>query len=516
MGYVSKDIAVITQPKQLTLSALPNFVKFESKPATKTYLEFNLEIKASVNNSEILITVPDGTVHSFKGTTDVEAVGGNTFFISTDFSDTAENLRQSLLSDSWINSNFEILIPFTWSADKPVNGKILNIKSKGAGDDYEILINTDNSIYAVTWVQQTSTNGDSISGEASTVEVDLDIFINPAVKIGQDDKPTDSAKLGSYITTLSKTYAGAPLWFDLNALFAQYPPFNIPPNVVGWFDPKTIQTFRFVAKIKSHNSYAFYQSNALFVLNGYGRPSDNLGLSEYIFKGDKVKLLTNKPRTPYVRGQKEFINFIAEYSEDTTLRVLYRAYSTAGDYLGKNYGQDLNNINNINTCVLNIDAILDIYPNAGVIKVALVKDKYLISNEVEYLIRPECLHKLNNFSFLNRLGGWDAFNFDAETQDEIKPESETYNKTVTPDFKRGDSIETNYITKLSNTLTIEGAPVNDEVAEWLKEFAASRVKLNKDGYYVIVEDFTLKKSANTSNFHTPILKYRLSETYTND
>lgn len=646
MGYISKDIAVITEPKQVTLSASPNFVQFASKPAAKTYLELNIEIRikqtsydftlpngfydlnvptlsggfvasetwrrsnipvsqgqkfkitsripltgsASLalihfydaggdlvsyigrggvstieyyhnfevtipsgvstmvvhcigsyadnakivrvdnleNSSKITITAPDGTVHNFEGTTEVDAVGGNIFYISTDTSDTAENIRQALLADPWLNANFEILIPFVWQGGNVSNGNVINIKSKGAGDDYEFTLtapnNVGNSAYLITWVRTTSTNNDSISGEASTAEIDVDVYIDPDVFLGQDDRPINPEKIGTYLTTLSKTYAGTPVWFELNALFNQYPKYNLPTGLSGWFNTGTVSVYRFVAKVKAINSFVFYQSNALYVVNGYGRVSDNLDLQDYVYEAGSVKLLTNKPKTPYVRGQREYLNFIFKDTQrdvsepiDFSLQIVYRAYSTAGDYLGTIYDHQKARatFNIANTCVLNIDQVLNEFPTAGLVKVALARGTAIVSNDLEYEIRPECLHVLNAFTFLNRLGGWDAFNFDAETQDEIKPENETYNKTLTPAFTKGDSLETVYATSLSNTLTIEGAPVSNEVAEWLKELAAARVVLDKDGNYVIIEDFTLKQTGATSNQHVPTIKYRLSENYTN-
>jgi len=653
MGYTSKDIAVITEPKQVTLSASPNFVQFASKPATKTYLELNIEIriKASTNllnpntitdgyyiaptgiltalagygvsdyipvepNTQytgyngytnafrtyafydadqnfisqqqnasntftttattayvrvslygpthgssprpynqqgvfkgvspifepwtgstpsnisaltrLVITAPDGTVHNFNGTTDREAVGGNVFYVSTDTSDTAENLRQALLADPWLNANFEIIIPFVWQGGNVSNGNVINIKSKGAGDDYEFTLtapnNASNSAYLITWVSTTSTNNDSISGEASTAEIDVDVYIDPDVFLGQDDRPINAAKIGTYLTTLSKTYAGTPVWFELNALFNQYPGYNLPTGLSGWFNTGTISIYRFVAKVKAINSFAFYQSNALYVVNGYGRVSDTLDLQDYVYEAGSVKLLTNKPKTPYVIGQREYLNFIFKDTQrdvsepiDFSLQIVYRAYSTAGDYLGTIYDHQKARatFNIVNTCVLNIDQVLNDYPTAGLVKVALARGTAIVSNDLEYEIRPDCLHELNAFTFLNRLGGWDAFNFDAETQDEIKPENETYNKTLTPAFTKGDSLETVYATTLNNTLTIEGAPVSNEVAEWLKELAAARTILDKDGNYLIIEDFTLKQTGATSNQHVPTIKYRLSENYTN-
>lgn len=653
MGFVSKDIAVITEPDIVTLSAVPNFVQFASKPASKTYLEVDIHvninsgfnrlnpntvtdhtaayppngdirpndnlgitayIEADASNlytllnrntnlgegyivfyydanrvmlgydstgplsswsfttppkcryvrlditspsfasgisfanfglfrssnpewqpfntaytnvsalTQIRITDASGAIHTYRGTINAEDVGGSTFYIASETSDTAENLRQVLLADKWFSSNFEAVIPFDWTGNTSRNGSILNIKSKGAGTDFNISIvapnNTGNIAYTITWLNQTSVNNDSISGEASTAEIDIDIYTDPDVFLGSDDRPITPAKIGTYATTMQKTYAGSPVWFELNALFSQYGSYNRPPGTSGWFDTGTSRTYRFTAKVKAINSFYFYQSNALYVLHGYGPVSEDLDLSQYVYNDNTVKLLTNKPRTPYIRGQKEYLNFIFSDPQrgvsqpiNFTLRIAYRAYTTSDNYIGTVYSDEKARADFaiVNTCQLNIDTVLDQYPTAGIIRVALARGTALVSNDLEYVVRPDCLHTLRQFSFINRLGGWDAFNFDAGIKDEIKPSVETYNKTLTPSYQKGDSVETVYNTTLANTFTIEGAPVTDDVAAWLKELAAARVILDNDGNYIIIEDFTLQVTAANKNMQKPTIKYRLSE-----
>ena len=523
MGYISKEIAIIKEPGIVTLSAVPNFVQFASKPALKTYLEVSIRLNIKPSTSadiplKTLIQFPDasGVVHAYHGVTNPEDVDPSTFYVSTITSDTAENLRQVLLADKWFNANFEVVIPFIWDGKKLTNGAVLNIKSKGAGKDFNMTIeapnNTGNTAYTIDWINRTSVNNDSISGENSTAEIDLDIYVDPDIFLGQDDKPISPDRLGKYVTSLQKMYAGDPVWFELNALFSQYAGYNRPPGFSGWFDTGTLRAYRFTAKVKAVNSFCFYQSNALYVLHGYGAASEERDLSRYVYDGSTVKLLTNKPCTPYIRGQREYLNFIFSGQPDEfTLRVAYRAYSTDGGYLGTVYGQEKNGFAMVNTCQLDIDVVLDQYPTASIIRIALARGMALVSNDLEYTVNPECLHSLRQFSFINRLGGWDTFNFDAGIKDEIKPSVETYNKNLTPSFQKGDSIETVYNTTLANTFTVEGAPVTNDVAAWLKELAASRVILDNDGNYVIIEDFTLQVTETNRNMQKPTIKYRLSE-----
>lgn len=511
MGYVSRDIAVITEPGIVTLSGVPNFVQFASKPSTKTYTILDIMINDGItpDNSHISITDATGVVHNYRGTDNVDDVDGSTFYISGDISDTAENFRQVLLSNNWFRAHFRVVIPFVWDGTTPRNGSVLSIKSKGAGTDFNITVDApDDNAYTVAWISQTSLDNDSISGEAPTAEIELDIYVNHGVPLGRDDRPINPDELGTYVTSLQKTYAGVPVWFDLNALFARYGGYNLPPDAPGWFDVGTAQAYRFLAKIKGANSFYFYQSNALYALNGHGSVGDSL--APYIYADNTIRLLTNKPRTPYIRGQKEYLNFIySEHPVYYTLRVAYRAYSTSETYLGTVYGHEKAHTGFavVNTCVLDIDAVLDKYPTAGVIRVALVRDTDVVSNDLEYTVRPDHLHTLRQFSFLNRLGGWDAFNFDAGVKDEIKPSVETYDKALTPSYNKGDSAEMVYNTVLADTYTIEGAPVTDEVAVWLKELAASRVILDGDGNYIILEDFTLQITDADKNMQKPIIKY---------
>ena len=153
--------------------------------------------------------------------------------------------------------------------------------------------------------------------------------------------------------------------------------------------------------------------------------------------------------------------------------------------------------------------VLDQFPKTSVVKIALYRGGASRSNDLEYEILPEQLHALRQFSFINKLGGWDAFNFDAPVISEITPKVETYSKTVTPSTQK--ATESVYDTKLANSFTIEGAPVTDEVAEWLKELASASVILDGEGNPVIIEDFKLRTTEADKDMQRPIVKYRLAE-----
>lgn len=531
MGYITRNIAEISEPKIVSLAGSPNFVQFASKPAAKTYIDVDVKITVlpttptPETRSILRVYEANGTLHEFHGTTDVDKVGGSVFFISPITSDTAENLREALLANAWIDANFEVRIPSVWTGAEVANGDTINIKGKGAGEDFRLNItapfNSANSAYVITWTSNTSVDGDTIKGNASTVEIELDIYENPDVFLGADDRPINEDKLGAKTVTMQKTYAGDPLFFDVNALFSKYGNYNAPTT--GWFNTGTAKAFRFIAKIRSFNSFNFYQSNTLFAINGYSRLSDPVDMSDYIYGSGTFNLLSAAPQLPYVRGQAAYLNFI--YADPQrgqaapvypNISVGYAVYSRAGNYIATVQRQTTTGatLYVVNSVKLQIDAVLDLYPTAGQIKVGIMQDGVLISTQLDFRILPECLHDLREFTFLNKWGGWEVFNFDAGERQEIRRTAETYFKTNTPTSKGGP--EHVYSVALDDTYTVEGAPVNDEVAEWLKEFAASSVIFDSEGRQILIEEFTLPITDTSQNMQVPTLKYRFNDTYTND
>lgn len=323
---------------------------------------------------------------------------------------------------------------------------------------------------------------------------------------------------GGHIVTMQKSLiAGSVVWFDVNAAFKAYSDYYRPsPSPGEWFDAGTCHTYGATLRvIDGGSTEEVYVNKGLVVLQGWGRPSDTNDLSEYSARTAPFKLLSNRPTTYYIPGQREFINFLPGIP-GKPFRVVYEAYSTSGVFLGsRDYLDEAGFIRNtVNTHVLDIDAILAKYPTAGIVRVFLLGDE-AVSNKQEYAIRPECLHTLRPFFFLNRFGGWECFNFDADVKEEVTHDVETYSRTLTPFYKRGESLEAVSTVSLNNTFTVEGAPVSDEVAEWLKELALSRVVLDGEGNYIIIEDFKLTVSADNRNMQIPTIKYRLGETLQN-
>lgn len=529
-GYTTQDIADITDPAIISLSRLPNYLQIAPKPANRVTLLITVFIAAVTEDSGgIWVTTPAGTVFKFPATEDQSKAYGNVFFIAQHSPDTAENLRQAMLSNDWISANFNITIPGDWSNANPVNGQKLYIESKGSGSLYNITIESPGDpggdAFVIDPVRPTSQANDSICGEDSNAALLAEVYTGSSVILGQNDKPDTVAKLGQLATSLRKTYTGHATWFNVNAPFSNITAHKVPPlnlTFTDWFDAGTAVGYRVIAKRAGGNTSTFYYSRALWVLNGGARLTDAIDLSGYVYSNSTVKLLSRKPLTKHMQGQRQYLNFILSRTEPDEhyerLQVCYRSYTAGGTFLGVLFDQalipDLSGV--VNTCSLRLDEIVAESPTVGLITVSLALGTTVISDTLSFEIVSPDLHVLNYFSFVNSLGGWETFNFDALSVGEVKPTSNTFYSSVTPAFSKGDSVETVASVSLDTPMTVDSAPVTDEVAEWLKELAASSVVLDQQGRYVVKDDFTLKLDSKSFNMQVCTMKYHLSDTYTND
>ncbi len=171
MGYTTNNIANIEENKLITLSANPNYVRFKTRNNTVVPVNINLTVRTTYagtgeypEQTKIEITeTKTGIKHIFIGTNNSDNVNSNTFLLNTNRAVTAENIRTTLLKDSWIKNNFEITIPFMIDGTNINHGYIIYIKSKGGGLKYSIFFTSINSnfitvsgnpnIYYLTMIQ---------------------------------------------------------------------------------------------------------------------------------------------------------------------------------------------------------------------------------------------------------------------------------------------------------------------------------------------------------------------------
>lgn len=538
MGYNNWPIAQVKEPNRLSLSNVPSFITVDrNNTGARVKLLYEITVyPGSFSTSGFFLNIlkSNGELLKFEATfLASEAVGRKFKIESYPFWANAQNLYYALISDPWLSANFNISIPVTVIGSSVSNGAKIVIESKGFGEEYQILINGGTE-YIINAINPTTTNQDSLSGESSTAQIDAYVHLAPDVFLGSNDLPNTTAKMGNFAVTLNKTYfSGKQTWFDLNNVFGHAQNYTRPPELIDWFNTGTLSRYRVVLQTSYQgNRIPFYTTNTFYVLNGYTRAFEGLDMENYIFDRSKsmFKLLTNKPRTTYVKGQREFINFVFADPQRNTpvnnlldfqLMIVYRAFSASGEYLGQSLDSPINraDLYEVNTRELDLESFIESIPEAGRVEVGLAilmpnlsTIAAVVSNYLEYIVRPENISKENTFIFLNALGGWDSYNADADTTDSFKVQSETFLKTITPQSTKGDAIEATYSANLDEEFIVEGAPVQDDVAKWLKELTVSKAILYK-GRRILIEDVALPR--NGSNFYRPVIKFKYSESFTN-
>ena len=435
------------------------------------------------------------------------------------------------MKDSWLKNNFEITIPFDINGTNIKNGNTIYITSKGAGEQFTFTFENLNSTFLrLNGNPASSSNSDSIDGGKGKTEIELELYSDTNCFLGVKDIPTE-ADFGTYTTTLSKHYFQDELWFETNNLLSKK--VNYKTDFLtssDWVDTGTYTDYRYIAKtFDGETRTPFYISNVLYVLNGYDYTLNENDLTDYVYDTlypTVVKPLTNTPDKDYVIGQTEFFNFILSDTQhnitiapEFNFGLTYKYYTPSGDYIATINKQAKNRklMNVVNTIKLNpdIESVEKTYTGrtVGSFTVCLNKDNTPISNELKYNVVPECFNKTNEFAFLNKLGGWDSFNFGGTWSSEFKTDSSTIYKTLLPDYKISSEIESVFKKEVEEQFSIKSDIVDYNTVEWLRELAASKVVYELDTLkYVIVDDLTLKYNDDDDNYQVE-MKYHYSDNF---
>lgn len=540
MGYFTNtNIADVVENKKITLAHNPNFVTFKNKNSVKVPVSISLFVIATYAGGEeypeatefSIVEVATGIKHTFKGTNNKENLNSNIFLLSTDASATAENIRIALMKDSWLKNNFEITIPFSINGTNISNGRRIYITSKGAGEQFTFTFEKLNSTFlSLDGNPSQSSNSDSIDSGKGNTEIELELYTDTNCFLGVKDLPT-SADFGTYTTTLSKHYFQDALWFETNNLLSKKVSYKTDfLTSSDWVDSGTYTDYRYIAKtFDGETRTPFYISNVLYVLNGYDYTLNENDLTDYVYDTlypTVVKPLTNTPDKDYVIGQTEFFNFILSDTQhnitiapEFNFGLTYKYYTPSGDYIATINKQAKNRklMNVVNTIKLNpdIESVEKTYTGrtVGSFTVCLNKDNTPISNELKYNVVPECFNKTNEFAFLNKLGGWDSFNFGSTWSSEFKTDSSTIYKTLLPDFKISSEIESVFKKEVEEQFIIQSDMIDYNTVEWLRELAASKVVYELDTLkYVIVDDLNLKYNDDDDTYQVE-MKYHYSDTF---
>lgn len=520
LEYDFKMLDYNSEALSITKTNLTDLISSVSLTVTSNDIS-NSEIPVEISfiNSAIKIK------QTLKATTNPKEVKNDTFLVPSnrDISVTAENIKACLLRDPLLRSNFYITIPPINTNGVIKNGDTIWIKPKGEGIGYTFdeFASTRPFVKIKEFTKETSYT-DSILEDNTNCEIQVDIYQTPSwhAQIGEDED--------NYIVTQAKTYYGKPIWFDVNSVWNNQLVYSDEfLNAQNkWCNTGTDTSFRFTAKrFDGANQETFFHSDMLHILSGYHRNLEVNDLSDYIFtpstgyKDRKVKLLTNMHTLNHIEGQKQYFNFIFNRIETEDgvekMGILYKLYTQSGSYLGDATGamQDISLFNPVNTLCLDIDGVVALYPKTGIVKAYLCYGKHAVSEPLTFQILPSCLYKVNDFAFLNALGGWSSFNFGGMKQTDFKASSSGYFNTQTPDFTTHSRIESVFSKETTEQFLAQTSPITAEVAEWLKELTSSiTVYELATKRYIIVDEMNVKHNSRDDLFSLQ-MKYHYSDSY---
>lgn len=486
------------------------------------FIDFMLTVNSngfSTDFSTIMFVRKNIPEDIFRGTKTISEVNSTTFFVHEDSAITAENFRMCLMQNPFFKNNYNISI-----APVTGNGNSIRITAKEKGEAYCFKsINASALFISVTGNQSFSLSQDMLLRDSETCEIQLDLYKNSEIFLGS----TDNTNPGEYVTTLSKSYYGKPLWFDVNTLWTNDNKYSNDFLKVShnWCDTGTAHGFRFVAKRNDGiNTETLYHSDMLYAITGYTRNLQINDLQEYVYNINTdrtVKPLTNQPELTHIRDQKQYFNFILSDPDrqsktiDYDLGILYKAYTQSGRYLGSvvMHNQSVKEFNIANTILLDMNPVLDQFPQTGIIKACLHRDGKEVSLPQTYRILPSCLYKIKDFAFLNALGGWSSFSFGGSEQTEFKTDSTRFYRSQTPDFDISSQIEAIFNKEIEEQFTVQTYPITSGTANWLKELSASTAVYElSTKRYIIVDDMSIKYGSKDDLF-TLQMKYHYSDSY---
>lgn len=539
MGHTTKTIAKIKEPDIFSLASNPNYIQFESRNSAPDVLKATFAIEVAGNPQNITnpkeetafdITDRNGTVYTFYGTRNELEISDRVFYLSADKATLAENIRICLLQNTYLKRNFNIIVPL--DTDGKTNGTVIRFYPKGVGKQYSFQFGNKALAGFYTFPQGSPsyiTNNDSINNDSGKCEIELDIYSNTGIFPGCDDGIT----FGKPVISLSKAYANQPLWFDVNAVISNQTRYsNAFLSANGWCDAGTAGDMRLVAKRHDGiNHETFYVSDVLYTLSGYNRNLEHISLigqdpeSGYVYdaaKNEIIRPLTHQPVLTHIKGQKQYFNFVlsdARHKENYySISIGYTLRSQSGMVLGfvKKHSRNSNLLNIVNTIGLDIDNTIAEHAKGdyvGMVQVSLYRDNDCISEPLSFYILPGCLHRVNDFAFLNSLGGWSSFNFGGMAQTEFKTKANTISKTQTPAFGISDDTESVLSKNVEEQFIVQTTPIKAEVMEWLKEISSSiAVYELQSKRYVIVDDLEIKHNTKDDLF-TAQMKYHYADSF---
>ena len=263
-----------------------------------------------------------------------------------------------------------------------------------------------------------------------------------------------------------------------------------------------------------YSALTFFSGYTFNGVNQYEQiPSWNY--SDYLMGGSTKKFLTNQPAEVYIKNSTDrgTLSFMQIYSAATRMKLItYQNSGGTKTYYLANTGITSDSVVHIPSGIWNLNNL----PNSGATinlstdyKYSLNADNGSTISEVKtYLIDTKCgKYSTVRLQFLNRLGGFDYFNFNLVSKKTISVTRNTYRKVLDYNYQLGDRGSTVLDVDGQYSYKVTSDWISDVESVWLEELITSPevFVINSDGTAtpIILDEsnFEVKNSLNDKLFN---------------
>lgn len=173
---------------------------------------------------------------------------------------------------------------------------------------------------------------------------------------------------------------------------------------------------------------------------------------------------------PYYTWTSSVITFYIWYDTINTIWVISNALGGGNDYLNTN-----TNLDDVPPTGSLVNGIYLTGSNPLFVDFTLT-NRYIDSELRRFKFISDCYAADENFRlvWLNRLGGWEYFNFTLGGKKSINIERETFKKVLPYNYSVGDRQDTTYAQKAEEMWSINSNWITEDESEWLSSLLESR------------------------------------------
>ncbi len=507
MSTIDTDLITVTEPARVSLGGLPNFLTIAGlSTGPRETFRGAVRVTTPTPIAPLVLTDTTGATHTVRGVTSRDEVGRGTFLIIPNSAEvTASNLAAALRGLEWLDERYVV------TSAASATGAVVYLEARSPGAAYDLTFRAGSAWTGV--VLRAGADGDALlasAGETTTrIDVELEEITGAPLSAG------GAGAEGVPVVTLSKSYDGTPVWFDLNAAVAAPRTYLPPPAAPGVYDTGTVRSFRASARLGGVINTHLYTGDVLYAVSGTGSLAEGSDLGSYVIGPAPGRLLSDAPRRRWLPGQPLYVNLLVGpegYEGAGELGLSVYVYDASGEYLTTT-ATVLVPLT-LTAATVSVDTSL-IEPwlvfGASLLRVVVWQAGADMSNALEWEVGDPCKASPYPVTFLSRLGGWEVYDLDAVPDSEYEIDPTTYERAVRPDFRRGESVEAVYDAGLTRTRTVTLPPVPAATGRWLCQLAASPAVFDPAGNAMIVTRVTLSAADTGRGLVQPVIEYHLSE-----